>query len=79
MRSTAVLAISGEWRGAEDYPERWERLARGLSGDDRDATAVDTTLGSEELAGRMQYVSPLKGTCILFQYDQDAYFIRTSA
>ena len=40
---------------------------------------VDTALGSEELAGRMQYVSALKGVCILFAYNQDAYFIRTAA
>ena len=40
---------------------------------------MDTTLGSEELAGRMQYVSALKGICILFEYNQDAYFIRTAA
>src|SRR4030095_16044861 len=39
---------------------------------------VDTTLGSEQLAGRMQYVAALRGVCIVFQASQDAYFIRTS-
>ena len=41
---------------------------------------VDTSLGSAtQLAGRMQYVSALKGVCILFKYNQDAYFVRTSS
>ncbi len=40
---------------------------------------VDVSLGSSQLAGRMQYVSALRGVCILFKYDQDAYFVRTSS
>jgi hypothetical protein len=40
---------------------------------------VDTSLGMEQLAGRMQHVASLRGVCILFQPGQDAYFIRTAA
>jgi len=40
---------------------------------------VDTSLGSQQLAGRMQYVSALSGVCILLRYNQHAYFIRTSS
>jgi hypothetical protein len=39
---------------------------------------LDIGLGSAQLAGRMQYVPALKGVCILFEYNQDAYFIRTA-
>ena len=39
---------------------------------------VDTRLGQGALAGRMQYVAALKGVCILFDYRQNAYFVRTS-
>jgi len=42
------------------------------------APPVDTSLGSEQLAGRMQYVAALRGICIVFQASQNAYFIRTS-
>lgn len=35
-------------------------------------------LGQSQLAGRMQYVSALKGVCILFDYSDDAFFIRTT-
>jgi len=36
-------------------------------------------LAQAQLAGRMQYVSTLKGICILFEHDADACFVRTSA
>jgi hypothetical protein len=41
------------------------------------APAIDTTFGSNTLAGRMQYVPALKGICIILA-NQDAYFLRTA-
>jgi hypothetical protein len=43
------------------------------------APPVDISLGGHQaLCGRMEYVPALKGICIIFAYNQDAYFLRTT-